>query len=59
MGRRLDPADTLEGAIHLLHGLAEAGWAVERVEHTVAYAKVQGRRLPVEAKLVVRLIPAP
>lgn len=60
MPKRLDASDTIEGAIHFLHGLAEEGWGVEALEHRVEYVKTgrPAKRLPIGARVVIRLIPS-
>jgi hypothetical protein len=60
MVKRIDPPDTLDPVIGLLHRLQTEGWALDTVEHTVDYARPgdKARRIPVAAVVTVRLTPA-
>ena len=57
---RLDCPDTVESAVHFLMKLAADGWGIKSVEYEIEHGKVakSANRLPVEATLKIRLIPA-
>jgi hypothetical protein len=60
---RIDAADTIDTATHFLHRLAAEGWALASLEHEFQYGSPAPKDpkaplLPIEAKLVITLIPA-
>lgn len=58
--KRIDAADTVDTATHLLHRLQADGWALEAMEHTLEYAGLSEKspKLPVRVVVQIKLIPA-
>lgn len=60
MAKRIEPSDTVDTAIHFLHRLAADGWAVQSIVCGIdsQAPSAKGVKVPIEATVTVRLIPA-
>ena len=58
MPRRTDAADTIDPAVHFLHRLQAEGWGVASIRCEFDHAPIGKHRLPVEATVTVKLVPA-
>lgn len=58
MSKRIDAEDTVDTAVHFLHRLQVDGWAVTAVACDIDYHALGKHRLPVEATVTVKLVPA-
>ena len=57
MPKRVDGADTVDVATHLLHRWQSEGWGLEHADSEVEYARVGKHRLPVRVTVTVSLVP--
>lgn len=60
MGKRLSAEETVDPVIHFLSRLQSEGWGVAQMTHEVIYGTPgkSGLKLPIEATVTVRLVPA-
>ena len=61
MPHRMDAADTVDVATHLLHRLAAEGWVLESYDFDIEYAtpskNPKDPKLPIASVVTVRLVP--
>lgn len=58
MPKRIDFSDTIDEAVHFLHRLQAEGWGVASIQCEFDHSPLGKHRIPVEATVTVKLIPA-
>jgi hypothetical protein len=57
VGKRIDPPDTVDQAVHWLIALQAEGWGMVDISQHMDYATVGKQSLPVTAQVTITLRP--